>query len=87
MRPVRIPRRAAIPLAHRWPSRAQSRSLLIDPRSDDPLICAASANAPRARWARNDESMILIRGATRVADLYVTEFDRLFRDIANGVAM
>ena len=33
MRPVRIPRRAAVPLAHRWLSRAQSRSLLIDPRS------------------------------------------------------
>ena len=36
--------------------------------------------------------MILIRGSTRVADIYMTEFDRLFRhfyfrDVANEVAM
>jgi hypothetical protein len=35
--------------------------------------------------------MILIRGSTRVADIYMTEFDRLFRhfyfrDVANDVA-
>ncbi|MBA1814575.1 hypothetical protein G9H23_27065, partial [Escherichia coli] len=27
----------------------------------------------------NDENMLLIRGDTRVADIYVTELDRIFR--------
>ena len=27
----------------------------------------------------NDENMLLIRGDTRVADIYMTEFDRIFR--------
>jgi len=38
----------------------------------------------------NDENLLLIRGNTRVADIYLTEFDRLwrhfyFRDIANEI--
>ena len=40
---------------------------------------------------QNDENMLLIRGNTRVADIYMTEFDRIFRhfyfrDIANQLA-
>jgi hypothetical protein len=39
----------------------------------------------------NDENMLLIRGNTRVADIYLTEFDRIlrhfyFRDAANEIA-
>ena len=65
-----------------------TKFLLIDPLSDDPLICTGSANFSEGSLTSNDENMILIRGATRVADIYVTEFDRLFRhfyfrDVAN----
>jgi hypothetical protein len=40
---------------------------------------------------QNDENMLLIRGNTRVADIYMTEFDRIFRhfyfrNIANELA-
>lgn len=69
-----------------------TKFLLIDPLSDDPLICTGSANFSENSLTSNDENMILIRGATRVADIYMTEFDRLFRhfyfrDIANEAAM
>jgi phosphatidylserine/phosphatidylglycerophosphate/cardiolipin synthase-like enzyme len=65
-----------------------TKYLLIDPLSDDPLICTGSANFSEGSLITNDENMILIRGSTRVADIYMTEFDRLFRhfyfrDVAN----
>ena len=67
-----------------------TKYLLIDPLSDDPLICTGSANFSEGSLTNNDENMILIRGSTRVADIYMTEFDRLFRhfyfrDVANDV--
>lgn len=69
-----------------------TKYLLIDPLSDDPLICTGSANFSENSLTTNDENMVLIRGSTRVADIYMTEFDRLFRhfyfrDVANEVAM
>ncbi|HEY4366456.1 MAG TPA: phospholipase D-like domain-containing protein [Steroidobacteraceae bacterium] len=56
-----------------------SKILLIDPLSDDPLVCSGSANFSKASLITNDENMLLIRGNTRVADIYLTEFDRIFR--------
>jgi len=56
-----------------------SKVLLIDPLSDDPLICSGSANFSTNSLISNDENMILIRGNTRVADIYMTEVDRIFR--------
>lgn len=56
-----------------------SKFLLIDPLSDDPLVCTGSANFSRSSLTNNDENMLLIRGDTRVADIYLTEFDRIFR--------
>jgi phosphatidylserine/phosphatidylglycerophosphate/cardiolipin synthase-like enzyme len=68
-----------------------TKYLLIDPLSTDPLICTGSANFSENSLTSNDENMVLIRGSTRVADIYMTEFDRLFRhfyfrDVANEVA-
>ncbi|HEX6534015.1 MAG TPA: phospholipase D-like domain-containing protein [Gemmatimonadaceae bacterium] len=65
-----------------------TKFLLIDPLSDDPLVCSGSANFSSNSLLQNDENVLLIRGDTRVADIYVTEFDRLFRhfyfrDVAN----
>ena len=69
-----------------------TKFLIIDPLSDDPLVCSGSANFSENSLVNNDENMMLIRGSTRVADIYMTEFDRLFRhfyfrDVANEVAM
>jgi len=68
-----------------------TKFLLIDPLSDDPLVCSGSANFSPDSLLENDENMLLIRGDTRVADIYMTEFDRVFRhfyfrDIANELA-
>jgi phosphatidylserine/phosphatidylglycerophosphate/cardiolipin synthase-like enzyme len=65
-----------------------TKFLLIDPLSDDPLVCSGSANFSSNSLLQNDENMLLVRGNTRVADIYMTEFDRVFRhfyfrDIAN----
>ena len=68
-----------------------TKFMLIDPLSDDPLVCSGSANFSPPSLTANDENMLLIRGDTRVADIYMTEFDRIFRhfyfrDIANELA-
>jgi len=68
-----------------------TKYLLVDPLSDDPLICTGSANFSGNSLENNDENMVLIRGDTRVADIYLTEFLRLhehfyFRDAANARA-
>jgi phosphatidylserine/phosphatidylglycerophosphate/cardiolipin synthase-like enzyme len=65
-----------------------TKFLLIDPLSEDPLVCSGSANFSSNSLLQNDENMMLIRGNRRVADIYMTEFDRLFRhfyfrDVAN----
>jgi phosphatidylserine/phosphatidylglycerophosphate/cardiolipin synthase-like enzyme len=56
-----------------------TKFLLIDPLSDNPLVCTGSANFSTSSLEANDENMLLIRGDTAVADVYLTEFDRIFR--------
>jgi phosphatidylserine/phosphatidylglycerophosphate/cardiolipin synthase-like enzyme len=51
---------------------------LINPLSDDPLVITGSANFSDASTKNNDENMLVIRGDTRVADVYLGEFMRLF---------
>jgi phosphatidylserine/phosphatidylglycerophosphate/cardiolipin synthase-like enzyme len=68
-----------------------AKILLIDPLSDDPLVCSGSANFSTNSLTSNDENMLLIRGDTRVADIYMTELDRIVRhfrarDIINNAA-
>jgi phosphatidylserine/phosphatidylglycerophosphate/cardiolipin synthase-like enzyme len=68
-----------------------TKFLLVDPLSEDPLVCSGSANFSSDSLLQNDENMLLIRGNTRVAEIYMTEFDRVFRhfyfrDIANELA-
>jgi len=65
-------------------------NMLIDPLSDDPLVVTGSANFSDASTTENDENMLIIRGDTRVADIYLTEFMRLFmhfffRSVVNGI--
>jgi hypothetical protein len=68
-----------------------TKFLLIDPLSEDPLVCSGSANFSAGSLLANDENMVLVRGDTRIADIYMTEFDRIFRhfyfrDVANELA-
>ena len=55
-----------------------SKFLLRDPLSMDPIVVTGSANFSNASINANDENMLLIRGDRRVADIYFTEFNRLF---------
>jgi phosphatidylserine/phosphatidylglycerophosphate/cardiolipin synthase-like enzyme len=56
-----------------------SKFLLHDPLGADPIVVTGSANFSKdSTQAGNDENMIIIRGSTRVADIYFTEFNRLF---------
>ncbi len=68
-----------------------TKFLLVDALSDDPLVDTGSANFSTDSLTSNDENMLLIRGDTRVADIYLTEFDRIFRhfysrDVINEMA-
>ena len=55
-----------------------SKFLLMDPLGADPIVVTGSANFSEASTNDNDENMLIIRGNTRVADIYFTEFNRLF---------
>lgn len=55
-----------------------SKFLLRDPLGVDPLVVTGSANFSPPSTNDNDENMLLIRGNRRVADIYFTEFNRLF---------
>jgi phosphatidylserine/phosphatidylglycerophosphate/cardiolipin synthase-like enzyme len=55
-----------------------SKFLLMDPLSTDPIVVTGSANFSKASTNDNDENMLAIRGNRRVADIYFTEFNRLF---------
>lgn len=55
-----------------------SKFLLRDPLGADPIVVTGSANFSLASTKENDENMLIIRGNRRVADIYFTEFNRLF---------
>jgi len=55
-----------------------SKFLLRDPLSTDPIVVTGSANFSKPSTNDNDENMLIIRGDQRVADIYFTEFNRLF---------
>jgi phosphatidylserine/phosphatidylglycerophosphate/cardiolipin synthase-like enzyme len=52
--------------------------MLVDPLGDDPIVVTGTANFSRPSQSANDENMIVIRGNTRVADIYFGEFMRIF---------
>jgi phosphatidylserine/phosphatidylglycerophosphate/cardiolipin synthase-like enzyme/uncharacterized protein YegP (UPF0339 family) len=55
-----------------------SKFMLVDPLGASPLIVTGSANFSDASTGDNDENMLIIRGDQRAADIYYTEFNRLF---------
>jgi phosphatidylserine/phosphatidylglycerophosphate/cardiolipin synthase-like enzyme len=58
-----------------------TKTLMIDVLTDDPLVFSGSANFSPNSLLSNDENMLLIRGDTGVADVYTTEFFRLFNHL------
>lgn len=59
-----------------------TKYMLVDPLSDDPIVVTGSANFSNASCTDNDENMLVIRGDTRVADIYLGEFIRLYKHFA-----
>lgn len=55
-----------------------TKYMLIDPLGADPIVISGSANFSNASTTNNDENMLVVRGDTRVADIYLGEFMRLF---------
>ena len=54
-----------------------TKFMLVDPLSDNPTVVTGSANFSEPSTDTNDENMLVIRGNTRVADIYLGEFFRL----------
>jgi phosphatidylserine/phosphatidylglycerophosphate/cardiolipin synthase-like enzyme len=52
--------------------------MLVDPLGDDPIVITGSANFSRPSQRINDENMLIIRGDTRISDIYFGEFLRIF---------
>ncbi|UKN02242.1 phospholipase D-like domain-containing protein [Paracrocinitomix mangrovi] len=68
-----------------------TKILMLDLLTNDPKVFSGSANFSYNSLMSNDENMLLIRGNKRVADIYLTEFMRLFnhfyfRSIVNKLA-
>ena len=55
-----------------------SKFMLVDPLGADPVVVTGSANFSEPSTRSNDENMLIVRGDRRVADIYFTEFNRLF---------
>jgi phosphatidylserine/phosphatidylglycerophosphate/cardiolipin synthase-like enzyme len=55
-----------------------SKFMVVDPLGDDPIVITGSANFSDDSTTDNDENMILVRDDRRTADIYYTEFNRIF---------
>jgi phosphatidylserine/phosphatidylglycerophosphate/cardiolipin synthase-like enzyme len=55
-----------------------TKYMLIDALGEDPIVITGSANFSESSITGNDENALVIRGDTAVADVYVSEFMRLF---------
>jgi phosphatidylserine/phosphatidylglycerophosphate/cardiolipin synthase-like enzyme len=55
-----------------------TKFMLVDPLSASPTVVTGSANFSSASTDTNDENMLVIRGDLRTADIYFTEYMRLF---------
>jgi phosphatidylserine/phosphatidylglycerophosphate/cardiolipin synthase-like enzyme len=56
-----------------------TKIILVDPLSADPTVISGSANFSPSSTNENDENMLVIRGNRDVADVYFTEYARIFQ--------
>jgi phosphatidylserine/phosphatidylglycerophosphate/cardiolipin synthase-like enzyme len=59
-----------------------TKFMLVDPLGPRPVVVTGSANFSKASTDTNDENMIVIRGDTRIADVYFGEYLRLYTHYA-----
>ncbi len=59
-----------------------TKFMLVDPLGNDPIVVSGSANFSEASSIKNDENMLIVRGDKRVADIYLTEYIRLWEHYA-----
>ncbi len=59
-----------------------NKIILIDPLGDVPVVISGSANYSENSTSKNDENTLVIKGDDRVADIYFTEYVRLFDHFA-----
>ena len=55
-----------------------NKIILIDPLGKMPVVITGSANYSENSTSKNDENTLVIKGEARVADIYFTEYVRLF---------
>jgi len=55
-----------------------SKFILSNPFGDDPILVTGSANFSNNSTKINDSNSLIIRGSKEVADIYLTEFMRMF---------
>ena len=78
------PNRMRTFLGQTWDSKAfgghkiHSKTIVIDPWSDDPKVFLGSANFSKASCSDNDENALLITGDQRLAAIIATEFIRIY---------
>ena len=59
-----------------------NKIILIDPLGSLPIVISGSANYSVNSTTKNDENTLIIKGDQRVADIYFTDFVRLFDHFA-----
>jgi phosphatidylserine/phosphatidylglycerophosphate/cardiolipin synthase-like enzyme len=59
-----------------------TKFMLVDPLSRTPTVITGSANFSTESTSGNNENMLVIHGDKRVADIYFTEFSRLYTHYA-----
>lgn len=59
-----------------------TKYMLVDPLGKNPIVVSGSANFSDASCTDNDENMLIIRDDSRVADIYLGEFMRLYSHFA-----
>ena len=55
-----------------------NKFMLVDPLGGKPIVIAGSANFSAPSTDQNDENMLIVKGNTRVAEIYLGEFMRLY---------
>jgi phosphatidylserine/phosphatidylglycerophosphate/cardiolipin synthase-like enzyme len=55
-----------------------NKFMLVDPLSKNPIVITGSANFSEASTINNDENMVIICLNTRLSDIYLGEYMRLF---------
>lgn len=55
-----------------------NKFFIVDPLSASPVVISGSANFSDESLTKNDENMLIIKGNRRIADIYFSEFARMF---------